>query len=279
MFTVPDRAIAPQPFAAAPVAVNGLQGLNTAAIAEPDRFVILAGEPFSGKTTSAVGLQDGEGFPNPLLLNFDNKNPRPGIAEIPFHNDDFIESIVKRKSTRDPVNRQDAFTIWLADNARYCKDYTGILDGLGTLEIAFHQQTADVEKIQGINGGLLYGRKLKYLNGCMALLAAYFRRVVVTCHLAPVYTRDEKTGIDVNTGRHRPMVGGQFAERIAGFATSNILCKAVPKDPLAMDGKLRHIWLLRPTAEYNSRTLLTGDYPNEIEASYKVFKSYFPQPT
>ena len=268
MFTAPAvyPTFTPSPAIVA-VERTAMQGAITSDTPEPDRFVILAGYPFHGKTTSALT------FENPLPLDFDHKIPRRGVESIPFWDDKFVDSIISRKSPKHPANRRDALTMWLADNARFLKDRTPILDGLSAVETAFHQQTEDVEGIKAnIGGGELFGKKLTYFNGLFALLANIAPRVVVTCHLAPIYTKDEKTGADVAIGKSRPVMTGQFAERIAGYATSMILCERTQTYNSATNSyDLQYWWHLKPSSMFDSCTLLENA-PAKIPADYKEFR-------
>jgi len=148
-----------------PQTIHTLQGMINSTVPKPDRFILQAGSPFAGKTYAALS------FPNPLVLDFDNKNIREGIPTIPFYDDGFVESIVRRKNPANAVNRKAALEIWLQQNVGKLKDYTVILDALTNVEVAFHQQVFGVEEKWGMNGGLYFGEKLNYFQGICALLA------------------------------------------------------------------------------------------------------------
>jgi len=235
---------------------------------QPDRFVILAGVPFHGKTTSALT------FPDPFVIDLDHKITRKGIPSAEFWNDAFVDSICPRKSPKNPANRKDAITMWIVDNARFLKDRTVIFDGLSAAETAFHQQTEDVEGIKAnVGGGQLFGKKLTYFNGLFSLLAAVSKRVIVTCHLAPIYVKDERTGGDVATGKSRPLITGQFAERITGYASANILCqREAVYNAATGEHDLSYWWHLKPTSMYDSSLAFEGTYPSKIKADYKEFR-------
>jgi len=258
------------PQMAPPVAVPPT-GIVMSGPVEPDRFILNAGIPFSGKTTAALS------FPNPLVLNLDRKIPREGVPSVPFHDDAFVESVIKRVNPMHPVNRRDAFTLWLQANMARLKPYTIIVDSITALETAFHQQTLDVEGKWGINGGLYFGAKLNYFLSICAMLQATGGRVIVNCHLAPIFVRDEKTGADVATGKNKPAMTGSGAERITSFCTSIVY--SYLKTDIAKPGVLRYFWVLRPGPSFDARTLAQHVPPSgEIDVTdgaYEAFKKVF----
>jgi len=237
---------------------------------QPDRFILLAGAAFSGKTTAAIS------FPKPLILNFDNKITAKGIDTIPFHDDKFVDSIRPRANAKNPANRRDAFHAWLQNNVNRLADYTVIIDSLTSLETAFHQQTFDVEEKWGVNGGLYFGAKLSYFLTAFALLAASNARIIVNCHLMPIYVRDEKTGGDVPTGKTKASVTGSTAERLPTYCTS-IIYSYVKSDTIR--GTMSFHWVLRPCPAFDARTIAKNVPPSgEIDVTagaYEAFKKCF----
>lgn len=254
-----------------PQTIHTLQGMINSTVPKPDRFILQAGSPFAGKTYAALS------FPNPLVLDFDNKNIREGVPTIPFYDDNFVESIVRRKNPTNAVNRKAALEIWLQQNIGKLKDYTVILDALTNVEVAFHQQVFGVEEKWGMNGGLYFGEKLNYFQGICALLAASGARVIVNCHLVPVYTRDANTGLDVATGKNKPAVTGSTAEKLPSFCTSVIYAYAKID---GIKGQISYWWVLRPCLAFDARTIATKIPPSgEIDitnkSAYEAFKACF----
>lgn len=234
---------------------------------EPDRFMLIAGAPFAGKTTAALS------FPNPLVLNLDRKVPKAGVPTVPFHDDAFVESIVRRANPMHPVNRRDAFSLWLQANIGRLKDYTIVLDSITALETAFHQQTLDVEQKWGINGGLYFGAKLNYFLSVCAMLQATGGRVIINCHLATIFVRDEKTVADVATGKNKAAMTGSGAERITAFCMSIIY--AYLKTDMAKPGVLRYMWVLRPCPAFDARTLAQHVPPSgEIDVTDNACEAF-----
>lgn len=235
---------------------------------EPDKFVLLAGQPYHGKTRSALT------FPDPFVLDLANRLPRAGIPNAPFWKPAFVDKLSPRVSAVHPPNVRDALMAFIVDNQAMLADKTAILDGLGEAETAFHQQTEDVEKVKAnVGGGILFGKKLSYFNGLFATLARVARRVVVTCHLAPIYRRDDTTGADMPTGKSRPMMTGQFAERIAGYTTAMILCQANSEyDAGAGQMNTSYWWYIKPTQSFDARIRKEGVYPDKIKPEYSEFR-------
>lgn len=256
---------------AGPQTIHTLQGMISSTVPKPDRFILQAGSPFAGKTYAALS------FPNPLVLDFDNKNMREGIPTIPFYDDNFVESIVRRKNPAHPVNRKAALEVWLQQNVGKLKDYTVILDALTNVEVAFHQQVFGVEERWGQNGGLYFGDKLNYFQGVCALLAASGARVIINCHLVPVYTRDSNTGLDIATGKNKAAVTGSTAEKLPSFCTSVVYAYAKID---GIKGTISYFWVLRPCPAFDARTIATKIPPSgEIDitnkSAYEAFRACF----
>jgi len=261
----------PAPLVTAPVSMQTLQGMISSSVPQPDRFILLAGSPFAGKTHAATS------FPNPLFLDFDNKNIKTGVNTIPFYDDAFVETIVRRDNPANPVNRKAALEVWLQNNQSKLKGYTLILDALTQVEVAFHQQVFGVEKKWGVNGGLYFGEKLNYFQGICALMAASGARVIINCHLVPVYSRDPATGVDIPTGKNKAAITGSMAEKLPSFCTS-IIYAYVKIDTVS--GKITYWWVLRPCPAFDARTIATKIPPSgELEvtnrSAYEAFKACF----
>lgn len=252
-----------------------IPGLVTSQTISPDRFAVLAGNAFAGKSTAAAS------FPDPLFLNFDNKLPKPGLDEIPFWNDKFVDSIVTRANHMNPANVSDAVPKWIELNARYLADRTVVVDSLSSLETAFHRQ---VEKVEGVlanvGGGMLFGRKLRYFNDLFDLLPRLAQRVIVCCHLCPCFVKDERTGADVATGRYKPAITGSFAEKLPSFATTLAFCQRNEQRDSAT-GAITHkyVWILKKCAAFDAGTLAANVPPSgELDVTqnaYEAFKRIF----
>lgn len=215
-----------------------VSGLQTTAEIPWDRFILLAGEPFTGKSTAAAS------FPNALFLDFDNKVPR-GCQTIPFHNADFCDSLPRARRANKilPPNKRDALTEWIEKNCgKLPPSTTIILDSLTSVDTWFHTQTEDVEKVQaGADGGQLYGKKLKYFSTLFEVLKMFGCRVIINVHLVPVFSKDQATG------KVKPLIGGTFAERIPGYCTSVI--RAHHK---VISNETTYYWRIKPDAIFNS---------------------------
>lgn len=244
-------------------------GLQPSLPPEPDRFVIIAGHPYAGKTHAALT------WPNPIVLDFDRKVTKAGVPTIPFHDDRFVTQVIgPQPLPTQPPNRRDALTMWLLTNlASLPEDSTIILDGLSSVEIAFHSQTETVEGIKAAEGGgRLFGKKLDYFSGLLALLSRHRGRVVITCHLTPIFTRDIKTGVDVATGKCKPMLTGSAAERLAGFSTSMLYAFWMVNEA----GERKHYLGLAPSPAFDAMTTATKlPSPPYVPNSYEEFRKCF----
>lgn len=245
-------------------------GLVLSGDPEPDKFLVLAGAAFAGKTTASLS------FPNPLVLNVDNKVPSQGIATIPFYDDAFCDSIIKRANQANPANRRDAVANWIAMNRSTLSQHTVILDSLSSLENAFYSQTFEVEKKWGVNGGLFFGSKLSYFSGICDALRACARRVIVNCHLLPVFAKDPNLGVDISTGKFKPACAGSFAEKLPTFATTVAYAY---RDNDISSGTSKFLWALRPTMAFEACTLAKRIPASGIidvtKNAYEAFKACF----
>lgn len=241
-----------------------LQGLTTTTDNLTGRFILIIGEPFSGKTTSALT------FPNPVVLNFDNKVPK-GTQVIPFHDDKFVDSLYPRANPALPANRRDAFLKWLGANiGKLDASQTLILDSLTTLDTAFHMQTENVENAGAKNKFEVWTIKLKYMNTIIQLLKNAASNVVLIAHTQPEY--DEAGN---PTGKVKPLIGGSFADKIGAFCT-DMFRQVVTTD--AATKRRVYQWKIKPDRVFNSNTFLNLPADREvIPADYREFKKLAEQ--
>lgn len=197
-----------------------------------DRFVLLCGEAFTGKSRAAAS------FPNPLFLNFDDKAP-VGVPIIPFHSAAFCDTLVRRANVANPPNKKDALVKWLEQNAnKLPPDTTLVLDSMSSLDTWFHIQAEDVDKLKTAegSGGRLYGTKLKYFSDLFEVLKVYGCRVIINAHTVPVFNKDNQA-----TGKLRALMGGTFAEKIPTYCTS------VVRAYVKVEGnKALYYWRIKP---------------------------------
>ena len=214
-----------------------IQGVQTTDVVPWDRFILLAGEGFAGKSRAASS------FPNPLFLNFDDKSP-VGVRCIPFHSAAFCDSLVKRANAANPPNKRDAFIKWVEQNAnKLPPDTTLVLDSLSSLETWWHTQTEDVEKIQAnAGGGQLFGQKLKWFSQLFECLKQYGTRVVINAHLVPVFNKDNQS-----TGKVKALISGSFAEKIPTYCTSVIRAYVKPNN-----NSPEYFWRIKPDTLMNT---------------------------
>lgn len=186
----------------------------------------LQAPPFNGKTFAAMT------FPNPVVLSFDQKlgafEGRSDIIEVPFWNGEFTDKIVKRDGIKAPPNRKDSLLVWLAtEGTKLTKNQTLVLDGSTGIEAAFHGQYRLNPKLTAkgdVDGFDEWKQKGIYFEEVMLYLKGVKCHVIYICHETP--DRD-KTG-ELN-GKNRPLLTGQFGDRIAGNFTDWFRVLAVKK--------------------------------------------------
>jgi len=233
-----------------------LHGLTVSSSIPWDRFILLAGEAFSGKSTACAS------FPDPIFLDFDNKAPK-GVKTIPFHSAAFCDTLVKRANPTLPPNKRDALMTWVERNMHLVPpDSTVILDALSSVDTWYHTQTEKVDGVQAaIGGGKLYGDKLKWFSSLCEILKMYPCRVIICAHLQPVFDAENRS-----TGKMKALVSGSFAEKIGTYCTSII--RAHVK---TVSNNSQYLWRIKPDGVLNSnvpfQTLLqdvdvtSGAYP------------------
>lgn len=256
---------------AAPLeSISQPSGLVISGDPEPDKFLVIAGAAFAGKTTAALS------FPKPLILNLDNKVPIKGVPTIPFHDDAFCDSIIKRANPANPANRRDAVANWIAMNRATLAGHTVIFDSISSLENAFYSQTFEVEKKWGVNGGLFFGAKLSYFSGICDALRACAMRVIVNCHLLPIFAKDQNSGADISTGKFKPACAGSFAEKLPTFATT--MAYAYRENDITA-GTSKYLWALRPTIAFDACTLAkripASGVIDVTKNAYETFRTCF----
>lgn len=187
----------------------------------------IQGAPKTGKTFSALT------FPNPIVANLDRGLKayvgRSDIIEIPFWNPTFCDKIHPRNGLLTPPNRKDALITWMRnEGVKLTVDQTFVLDGITEVELAHDLQYSLAPRTSPSTGKVnqygLYDSKNEYFSELFECLKAMKCNVIVLGH----ETEDRGDSGELNS-LVRPMVNGQFKDKIAGKCTDWFRCHACAK--------------------------------------------------
>lgn len=234
-------------------------------------MLLLVGEPFTGKSTSAAT------FPDPLFFDFDHKAPK-GVDTLPFWNAAFCDKFKARGNKNQQPNKRDAFMNFLEQNiATLPPASTLILDSLTALAAAFHHQTENVDGLpvnpqtNKVDGFFLWKEKINYFNGVMELLKVHPGHVIVIAH------EQKKRDSDGDlTEVIKPVITGAFCDLIASHFTL-MFRQTVKRNK---DGPDSYQWDVKPTPLFRSNNTL-GMKESPVPAHFNSLKPYLdnPQPT
>lgn len=256
-----------------------------------------------------LGLQGygGEGksyaaatFPNTIFASFDRglgaHTGREDINEVPFYNDDFVDSIKKRK-TGEPANRRDAYLQWLNTEAKKLQpNQTLVNDAISDIETAFDTQEAlePVRTSEGVVDARVFWRhKIEYFQEIMTILKSLKCHVINLCHEQD--DRDSKGNLN---GKLKPMVNGQFKDKIVKEHTDWFRQMAINKYPedkisdkilkdwgfktrremLEMQSQFPrdtiYCWKLDSDDIFSGKCSSLVNFPSYIPSNYKAFQQY-----
>lgn len=256
-----------------------------------------------------LGLQGygGEGksyaaatFPNATYVSFDRGlgalAGREDIHEVKFYDDDFVDSICKRKQG-EPANRRDAYLKWLNTEARKMSPIqTLVNDAVSDIETAFDTQEAlePVRNSEGVVDARIFWRhKMEYFQEIMTILKSLKCHVINLCHEQD--DRDSKGNLN---GKIKPMMNGQFKDKIVkehtdwfrqmainkyteekisdkvlkdwGFKTKQEMLdmqKQFPRDTI-------YCWKLDGDDIFSGKCSSLVNFPSYIPANYSSFQKY-----
>ena len=196
-----------------------------------------------GKTWSALT------FPNPIVLNFDKNLQafagRGDIHQVPFWEDKFVDSIIKRGNTLDQSirpdattrpNRRDALIIWLnREGPKFTSEQTIVLDSWSKVQDSFDQQERiepHYTKKGEVDEFAFWANKLEWSTTLCELLGSLACNVVVTFH--EMYITDEGGKVIIN--KVIPLQQGKFVNKVSLYFSDWFRClflvKGTPKSDL-----------------------------------------------
>lgn len=258
----------------------------------------IQGPAFSGKTTAALT------FPNPVALSFDRKvtahKHRTDVIIVPFFDNDFVDSVVKRAGVINPPNRKDALIHWLeTEGLGLTKDQTLIVDNCSEIEKAYHVWF-DVNKHLAITKGgeknefIEWRLKNDYFDELHTCFKALKCNVIFIAHEAP--DRDKKGELN---GKFRPILTGQSGDKLGSNFTDYFRAIAITK-PVTPDQQKKvkdwagiddatlkewiasvpalhqtiYLWQTQEDEQCDCGTSSLRNCPKYILADYKSFNKY-----
>lgn len=260
---------------------------------QPIRLGIL-GAPGEGKTWSGLT------FPNPIVLNLDNKlggyqaaHPESTIKVVNF-DENLVVNILKcsnmgfnkPNNPQYPLNVRDAVKKWLTQfGPTLGSDSTLILDSWSTLQNKFDGQSQLPHEIVVSRSGeedkfAFWRLKQKYAKDITDLLKTLKCNSVTTFHEVPEYDEDGRI-----TGKLKPVMQGGFAAELAGHFSSFYRQICVTKDMKNYDkikaalgrdinGEREYLWQTQSNSVFtacagipNLPTLVPATYQSLVKIS------------
>jgi hypothetical protein len=173
----------------------------------------LQGFPGSGKTFAALT------FPNPIVINIDRglgaHIGRSDVIELPFYDTNYTKFLYPS----EPENIKEAVMAWLNKEAgKLTNEQTLVFDGLTGIESAYHSDWKKHPVISTRSGKVddfsEWGLKIHYFNELTDKFCSLKCNVVFISHESE---KKDKSGD--YTGKIRPLMLGQFADKLIGKYT------------------------------------------------------------
>lgn len=249
-----------------------------------------------GKTYAAMT------FPNPVVLNLNKglgaHRGRKEITEIKITDPTFA----KNYYPNEPTNIKEVTIAWLRKEAlKLTSNQTLVFDGSSDIETAYHIDWKDHPVISSRSGKVddfaEWGLKLSYFGEITSIFKKCQCNVVWISHEAE--KKDKGTG--EYTGKIRPLMSGQFADKILGEFTDwvrqlscnkpnfnsitdaqkkNIsdnwgmtvdefksMCDTFPRNTI-------YYWQLESDDIFSGKTSSLVNFPRFIPANYQSFLKY-----
>ena len=251
-----------------------------------------------GKTHAALT------FPNPIVANFDRglgaHYGRKDIIDVPFYSDVFVNNIVKPTIVAGlPIpNRRDALRKWLlTEGVKLEHDQTLVIDAGTGVEAAFHRQEA-MEPILTKSGEVdtfaAWRHKIDYFDEITDILISLNCDVVWIAH-----EQDERDKKGAYTGKIRPLMTGQFADKLGSKFTDwfrqlakdkkepddaslknwgmtraqySAMCNTYPRNTI-------YFWQTDSDDIVSCKASSIVNFPKFIPATYEAFSQYFRKQT
>ncbi len=251
------------------------KSLNLKNVEFPQIRLGIAGEPATGKTTSALT------FPNVTVADFDGGLTRfagQDIIFVPFYDEEWVRAYgfgpTKPMAT---ANRRDAFLKFLESDAlKMSKEQTLLIDSWTALQNAFDlQQDTDPAKVtkEGkVDDFFFWQKKIEYAEKIVVRIKACKCHIVVTFHEDKV--RDKVTGQLLD--KIAPLMQGKFVAQLKSHFTDFFhMVVEEEKDKSGNVTKCSYWWQVASNNKFDIKTRLT--FPEnvfKVEPHFKVFEQY-----
>lgn len=236
----------------------------------------LQGWPGTGHTHSSLT------FPNPFVLDFDNKlaaHYGKTIPNIPFWDGDYVSKVLGFPPPRPGKNpcRQKALVNFLKTEApKFNNNQTIILDSWTAIQEAIDCYNDDCPVISKKTGELdefaFWGNKLTDSREIMRLIKGLKCNVVVNFH--ELAQRDPKTNMLLD--KVRPLQQGSFVAEIASHFT--FFFRTLSEEKKDKDGKVtgvEYYWQVESNNTFEA--LSCPKFPEgvfKVEPNFSVFEKY-----
>jgi hypothetical protein len=210
----------------------------------------IQGFPGTGKTWAALTFQ------NPIVLNLDRgigaHQGRSDVIEIPFYKSEF---------SGGKATLKDRLIQWLErEGPKLTANQTLIVDGLSSLEIAYHQWFAANQQNFITKGGKVddfaeWQVKKKYFGEFCEMLKSFSCDVVLLAHEAERADKPSTVGQPgTYSGKIRPILTGAYGDIIVRDYTDWFRQHAAdkPTDFSAIKPELLAAWGMKSTAEFKT---------------------------
>lgn len=210
----------------------------------------IQGFPKTGKTVNACS------FPNPVVISFDRGlaflSGRKDVLEVPFHSNEYINSIVPKgtpmysdfrtnKPKIRPANRKYALIKFLETDAqKLTQNQTLIIDGNTGVQAAFHTEywtDPALDKDGALKPYVEYKDKIDYYTEIMTAVKALKCHVIYLAH--ETNDRDKKGELN---GQIRPLLSGQFIDELQSHFTDWFRALVANKPSVGKEDEFCKTW-------------------------------------
>lgn len=215
----------------------------------PQFRIGIQGPAGEGKTYAALT------FPNTVVANFNRglgaHIGRADVIEIPFWQDSFVDAIVRR-TPNGPANRRDAIKKWVdTEGKKLTSEQTLVIDAGTDIDESFHQQEA-LEPVLTDKGSIdkfaVWRHKIDYFGELHTSIKGLQCNVIWISH--ETVDRDSKGELN---GKIRPLLAGQFGDKIMSNYTDWLIQMAGDKKPIdKVTPEILEAWGFKTKEEYKA---------------------------
>lgn len=180
----------------------------------------IQGFPGTGKTWAALT------FPNPIVINFDRgvgaHKGRADVVDVPFWNPEWIKTFYKNYKGLEHV--KIALTEWLEKyGPKLVREQSLIIDGSSEVEAAYHawykENKVYSKKSNEENEYAEWNFKNDWFQDLHALFKSFKCNIIWLMHEAEIADKPKVNEPLYYSGKTRPLMSGQFKDKIVGKYT------------------------------------------------------------